>query len=63
MPSERVNLYGQMATTLQSSRLLSYHLDLQMQEMFNMLEVMDGEIKSDDDAEKEWFTIAEIGSF
>ena len=47
------DLHDQMATTLQASRLLSYHLDMQMQEMFNLFSFFDREDKSDDDAERE----------
>ena len=53
-PVEQSDLHAQMARTLQSSRLLSYHMDMQMQELFNMFEFFDRPA-SIDDCEKNSF--------
>ena len=41
IPADQSALYDQMSTTLQASRLLEYHMQMQMQEMFNLYEFFD----------------------
>ena len=41
IPADQPHLHDQLATTLQASRLLRYHMEMQMQEMYNLYEFFD----------------------
>ena len=53
VPADQPNLHDQLATTLQASRLLRYHMEMQMQEMYNLYEFFDRS-PGDEEPEREW---------
>ena len=53
IPAYQADVYGQLATTLQATRLPRCHMDMQLQELYNIYSVMD-RIDSDEEPEMEW---------
>ena len=53
IPAYQADLHDQMVATLQATRLLRYHMDMQLQEFYNLYSVMEN-IESDSEPEREW---------